>query len=51
MAEVEMGKSFIWKKTYLAGGVPMDIEAMLEIIETRAWVPKKKTEKRKPHAP
>jgi len=27
----------------------MDVDAMLEIIETRAWVPKKKTENRKSH--
>ena len=29
----------------------MDVEAMLEIIETRAWIPKKKAEKRKPNRP
>jgi hypothetical protein len=43
----EMGKSFIWKKPFLAGDVLMDAEKMLEIIETRAWFPKKKDSEEK----
>jgi len=43
----KMGKSFIWKKIFFAGDLRMDMEKMLEIIETRAWVPRKKAEKEK----
>jgi hypothetical protein len=31
----------------LEGGVPLDAEKMLDIIETRAWFPKKKVDKEK----
>jgi hypothetical protein len=40
--QLARGKSFMWKKSFLAGNVLMDTEKMLEIIETRAWFPKKK---------
>jgi hypothetical protein len=42
-----IGKSFIRKKIFFAGSLRMDMEKMLEIIETRAWVPRKKAEKEK----
>jgi hypothetical protein len=43
----ESGKSFICEKPFLAGNVLMDAEKMLEIIETRAWFPKKSVDKQK----
>jgi hypothetical protein len=40
-----MGKPFILKKIFLAGGLRMDVKKMLEIIETGAWFPKKEADK------
>jgi hypothetical protein len=45
--QTEIGKSFIWEKPFLAGDVLMDAEKMLEIIETRAWFPKKRVDEQK----
>jgi hypothetical protein len=44
----KMDKSFIWKRQSFRGGARMDTEEMLEIVETRAWIPKKKPDKENP---